>query len=99
MTKFYIYKYYKGDKVVYVGQTIRPVTRNSEHKASSSWYEGHTDYVIAEVPNKTTMDMYELYLINTLDPVGNTANARADEMGIELPELNFVDGVTLINEL
>ncbi len=88
--KFYVYKYLDKDgDLLYVGQTVNPTNRYNDHKRESNWFKLHTEYIVAELPDKTSMDVYELYLINKLSPLMNVANARDDMMCFDLPELTF----------
>jgi hypothetical protein len=92
--RYYVYKYYDNwDNILYVGQTVNPSNRYVAHKNESPWHKEHVHYVVAEVPNKSMMDIYELYLINKLNPPNNKANARNDEMAFDLPPLDFKEWV------
>ena len=89
MKRYFVYKYFRGDTLLYVGQTINWRTRYNDHKRNSQWFIEHDRYEVAEVDNKTTMDMYELYYINLLDPIYNIKDARSDCFDFTLPELSF----------
>ena len=94
MVKYYIYKAIDVDgNVLYVGQTIDIDSRMKTHSSSSDWWNKKKSILIAEIPNKTVMNIYEEYYINKLKPIYNIAMARKDDVSfIKINDLlNYFD--------
>jgi len=88
--KFYIYKWvYRITNVLYVGKTTNLQTRTNHHKNDKIWLSKDVELYYAELPNKTDMDIYEIYYINKYKPKYNTRFMNNIEFSIELPKLDF----------
>ena len=90
---YYIYKHLNAiDEVIYIGKTIRMNRRQREHLNKSIWKNDISKILFCEVENKTIMDLYEVYLINTLNPKYNTKDNRNDELDyIRFKDYDFLD--------
>lgn len=69
--KYYIYRYYIGEDIFYIGQTVNPLRRFKEHVSQELIYRDVTKIELAEVGSRVDMDMYEIYYINLLNPTHN----------------------------
>lgn len=69
--KYYIYRYYIGEDIFYIGQTVNPLRRFREHVSQELIYRDVTKIELAEVGSRIDMDMYEIYYINLLNPTHN----------------------------
>lgn len=67
-----------NNEITYIGQTIWLKSRISSHRANSERWQTHEKIYVAELTNKTTMDIYEIFLINTLIPKFNIKDKRWD---------------------
>lgn len=88
---YYIYKHLNADgKCIYVGLTIDMKSRQQSHISTSS-HKMHIDKIMyTEVEDKTTMVIYEKYLINKIKPKFNKKDSYGDLMPkIKLEELKF----------
>ena len=89
---YYIYKHLDKDgDTIYVGKTVRMNNRQREHLKDSLWKDSISELIYTEVENKTIMDLYEIYLINTLNPKYNTKDKRNDDLNyISFKDYEFV---------
>lgn len=87
---FYIYKHILDGEVVYVGKTTNMENRQKAHNNEKDWFKEGLKIEYAEVNNKTSMDIYELYYINKIAPKFNkSANRRDDISSLNLKDLDF----------
>lgn len=94
--KYYIYKFIDDNKdVLYVGKTKNIEARTKSHIKNKDWIKEGCEFFVAEVTNKTDMDIYELYYINKLNPIHNVSNAHGVEFSSDLDELNFYHYITI----
>ena len=98
---YYIYKHYNKDlEVIYCGKTMRMNDRQREHLKKSIWKDDIYKITFCEVENKTIMDLYEVYLINTLNPKYNTQDKRNDDLNcINFKDYDFIDYNVNLDEL
>ena len=97
MKRYFIYKIYYDDEVVYIGRTKRPLAqRIREHLTKgldsiniNPQYVTKIEY--AECKSEADMMVYEVYYINTFHPSLNTDALSIDELTITLPELSFTE--------
>ena len=90
---YYIYKHYdKHGQVIYCGKTTRMNNRQREHLQKSIWKDNIHKITFCEVENKTIMDLYEIYLINTINPKFNTQDKRNDGLEcVNFKNYEFMD--------
>ena len=91
--RYNIYKHYNSDGlVIYCGKTIRMNSRQKEHLNNSVWRNDINKITFCEVENKTIMDLYEIYLINILNPKYNTKDKHGDTLEcINFKDYEFID--------
>jgi excinuclease UvrABC nuclease subunit len=82
MKPCYIYKAFKGDKILYVGISDKVNRRFSQHKASSDWYSIQDKILVCELPNRSICKLYETYLIKTLQPEFNKAENNGEDFSL-----------------
>ena len=77
--RYWLYKYYVGDRLVYVGQTKQPpIRRYQAHCAEDSKYEDVDFVEIAEVSNSAELNIAETAMISELKPPWNKRWADMD---------------------
>ena len=98
---YYIYKHLDlNGNVIYCCKTVRMNTRQREHLKKSIWKDDIFKITFCEVENKTVMDLYEIYLINTINPKYNTQDKRNDDLNyINFKEYQFMDYNVDLDEL
>ena len=70
--KYYVYKYYINDKLVYIGQTqVNPYDRYRQHVLEETIYSQVTAIELMEVPTEIDMCLLETYLIALYQPPWN----------------------------
>ena len=70
--KYYVYKYYVNDKLVYIGQTqVNPYDRYRQHVLEETIYSQVTAIELMEVPTEIDMCLLETYLIALYQPPWN----------------------------
>jgi len=88
--KFYVYKWIdKEGNILYVGKTTNITNRTTQHLQDKKWIDSNTEIYYAELPNKTDMDIYEIYYINKFNPKYNIRHMNEAVFSLVLPELNF----------
>jgi len=88
--KFYVYKWVdSNENILYVGKTIDISNRTTQHIQDKKWIDNDTEIYYAELPNKTDMDIYEIYYINKYNPKYNIRYMNESIFSLTLPELNF----------
>lgn len=81
---YYIYKYVKDNRIIYVGQTTDLNKRIRDHTRDKlASFTGQIYYF--ECPNKTAMDSWEYCLINKYHPSENIA-LKDTNINIEIKE-------------
>lgn len=97
---FYIYKHTLNNEVVYIGKTTNMSARQQAHSRDKEWFKDDILIEYCEVENKTIMDLYEVYLINNLNPKYNTKDKRNDELDyIRFKDYDFLDYKINFDEL
>ena len=88
---YYIYKYVKDNKILYIGQTTDLSRRIKDHeKDKLAGFTGKIYYF--ECPNKTAMDSWEYCLINKYHPIDNIAlKDKNININIEEPKWNLYE--------
>ncbi|MCC0654820.1 MULTISPECIES: endonuclease [unclassified Clostridioides] len=93
---YYVYKYIDPatEECLYVGKTENICDRHTSHLSNKkeNWCNKNLRLEYMELDNKYTMDFYEIYLINKLEPKFNIAKG---EMDIEKTKF-FYDGQWVI---
>lgn len=70
--KYYVYKYYINDKLVYIGQTqVNPYDRYRQHVLEETRYSQIDEFELLEVPTEIDMCLLETYLIAKNQPPWN----------------------------
>lgn len=88
--KFYVYKWVdNNDNILYIGKTTNIENRTKQHIHDKDWINKDTKLYYAELPNKTDMDIYEIYYINKFKPMHNTNYMNEATFSFALPELKF----------
>ena len=87
--KYYLYKYFVKDALVYIGKTTSPYKRLVGHMQCDNKYRQVTAIEVCECENKASMDILELMLIVSLKPPWNVAGATDDLLQFPLPEMTF----------
>lgn len=72
MKKHYIYKYVKGNCIIYIGQTTDLLSRNSAHHREDAFRQySDADLFFFICSNSTECDVWEKVLINKYSPILN----------------------------
>lgn len=93
--KFYVYRIYYGDKVVYVGRTKQKLTDQIRgHLFSKPMHrtisiENVSKIEFAELKTEADMNLYEIYYILLLHPSLNVDDKAKDALTVELPSLEW----------
>ncbi|HID1218347.1 TPA: endonuclease [Clostridioides difficile] len=79
---YYVYKYIDPatEECLYVGKTENICDRHASHLSNKTenWCNESVRFEYMELDSKHTMDFYELYLINKLEPKFNVAKGEMD---------------------
>ena len=90
MEKYYIYKYYINDELIYIGRTNNILSRHKAHLQKSDPhqidFQKATDIYVAEFSSDADMMIYEKYYITKYHPRCNTVDMKWSMPTIELPE-------------
>ncbi|WP_041766608.1 GIY-YIG nuclease family protein [Psychromonas ingrahamii] len=95
----YVYQFWKGNEVIYVGITNNMKSRIQSHISNYEWASTEAKITYCKMPNRKVSKIYETYLINTLAPQYNKSENDADDMSllsfddsnIEWLKYNFID--------
>jgi hypothetical protein len=90
MDKYYVYKYYVDDQLLYVGRTNNFVERFKQHLRENPYYENVTKIDIATFYSDGDMMIYEKYYITKFHPPLNKVDMQFSSPSFELPEPNWI---------
>lgn len=86
----YVYKYYAGDELLYVGKTRRsPLSRLYRHINGNKDFKKVDTVELYECENKTDMDVLERVLIASLNPPLNTMHVNTGKFSFDIPAIEF----------
>ncbi len=66
-----VYRFYNGDSLLYVGQTMDLANRLRLHRCKTPFFTEIDRVEVAELPDKVSMHFAEILLIRLFDPVYN----------------------------
>lgn len=95
MKEYKVYQHLDEDGVcIYVGLTTNMNSRQTTHRSNSPHWYLVREVLVAEVENKTAMQLYEQYYINKLNPKYNSKDKRGDNVSglqglVELPFITY----------
>lgn len=78
----YVYRFISKETIIYVGITKDIHSRMSQHKKSGIFFDYADNIEYAILPNKTSAELFEIYLINTYSPKYNTTYNRKDSLEV-----------------
>ncbi len=78
----YVYRFISKKDIIYVGITKDIHSRISQHKKSGIFFNLADNIEYTILPNKTSAELFEIYLINTYSPKYNTTYNRKDSLEI-----------------
>lgn len=84
--KYYVYKYYVNDQLLYVGRTNNFVDRFKQHLRENPAYNEVTRIDIATFDSDGDMMIYEKYYITKFHPPLNKKDMQFSSPSFELPE-------------
>ena len=84
--KYYVYKYYINDQLLYVGRTNNFIERFKQHLRENSEYDKVTKIDIATFDSDGDMMLYEKYYIMKFHPPLNKKDTQFSSPSFELPE-------------
>lgn len=87
---FYVYKYEDNGIPIYIGQTIRLLTRISEHK-KDDWYKPRYKIYYTTCNTKTEMDGLEYFLIKKYRPIYNKRDNNENSSPIRITDPPWVE--------
>lgn len=88
--KYYVYKYYIDDQLIYVGRTNNFVERFKQHLRENSYYDKVNKIDIATFNSDGDMMIYEKYYIIKFHPPLNKVDMQFSSPSIELPEPDWI---------
>lgn len=97
MRRYFIYKIYYGNELVYIGRTKQElINRMRAHMTKELDVvlinpDLVTKIEYADCKTEADMCLYELYYINTFHPRLNTDSNTNDNLTVSLPELKFTE--------
>lgn len=97
MQRFFVYKIYYGNELVYIGRTKQElINRMRAHMTKELDAvlidpDLVTKIEYASCNTEADMCLYELYYINTFHPRLNTDSNTKDNLTVYLPDLNFTE--------
>lgn len=90
-----IYKLYdEKDNLLYIGKTKnihQRITQHLSEKDSVLWKASIDKIMIADVETEIDLDLYETYLINTLNPKYNSAKLYKGKTRLKFEDLKFYE--------
>lgn len=90
-----IYRIYnQNNRIIYIGKSTSDIAGRLKKSIKEQFEKGSSmpyfyDYTI--IPNKSDVDIYEVYYISLFKPCNNSANVYTDMPSIVLPGLEFTD--------
>lgn len=78
----YVYRFISKETIIYVGITKDIHSRMSQHKKSGIFFDYADNIEYTILPNKTSAELFEIYLINTYSPKYNTTYNRNDSLEV-----------------
>ena len=84
--KYYVYKYYIDEQLIYVGRTNNFVERFKQHLRENSYYDKVNKIDIATFNSDGDMMLYEKYYITKFHPLLNKVDMQFSSPSFELPE-------------
>ena len=88
--KYYVYKYYINDQLLYVGRTNNFIERFKQHLRENSEYDKVTRIDIATFDSDGDMMLYEKYYITKFHPPLNKKDTQFSKPSFELPEPEWI---------
>lgn len=88
--KYYVYKYYINDQLLYVGRTNNFIERFKQHLRENSEYNKVTRIDIATFDLDGDMMLYEKYYITKFHPPLNKKDMQFSSPSFELPEPKWI---------
>ena len=88
--KYYVYKYYINDQLLYVGRTNNFIERFKQHLRENSEYDKVTRIDIAIFDSDGDMMLYEKYYITKFHPPLNKKDMQFSSPSFELPEPEWI---------
>ena len=88
--KYYVYKYYINDQLLYVGRTNNFIERFKQHLRENPEYDKVTRIDIATFNSDGDMMLYEKYYITKLRPPLNKKDMQFSSPTFELPEPEWI---------
>jgi len=88
--KYYVYKYYINDQLLYVGRTNNFIERFKQHLRENSEYNKVTRIDIATFDSDGDMMLYEKYYITKFHPPLNKTDMQFSSPSFELPEPEWI---------
>lgn len=80
---YYVYKHLdENNKVIYVGLTTDMKNRQASHKSTALWRDKIKSVEYCKVENSAIMNIFEIYLINKLNPEYNIKDKNNDNVDI-----------------
>ena len=86
---FYIYRYYIGRNLMYLGRTNRPAKRYIEHCRDNACFENIDGVEIHKCLSKADMIFLERLLISETCPPWNTVDADNGELSYDAPAVEY----------
>lgn len=78
----YVYRFISKENIIYVGITKDIHSRISQHKKNGIFFDYADNIEYTILPNKTSAELFEIYLINTYSPKYNSTYNRNDSLEI-----------------
>lgn len=88
--KYYVYKYYINDQLLYVGRTNNFIERFKQHLRENPEYDKVTRIDIATFDSDGDMMLYEKYYITKFHPPLNKKDMQFSSPSFELPEPEWI---------
>lgn len=88
--KYYVYKYYINDQLLYVGRTNNFIERFKQHLRENPEYDKVTKIDIATFDSDGDMMLYEKYYITKFHPPLNKKDMQFSSPSFELPEPEWI---------
>ena len=85
-SKYYVYRYYTPEGLLYVGRTNNYIERFKQHLRENPAYENVTKIEIATFNSSGDMMLYEKYYITKLHPPLNKKDMQFSSPSFDLPE-------------